>query len=71
MVNPVLTILVDLVLIGSALGILSAMVTEALADRRPAVGLRRPASRPSSASHRQRQRRDRAVRLTVGTRRAA
>ncbi|MES4792004.1 MAG: hypothetical protein C4321_02560 [Chloroflexota bacterium] len=70
MVNPVLTVIVDLVLIGSALWILSAMLTEALGERHPSVGMRRPAARGGTVRHRS-PRRARTVRLTVGARRAA
>ncbi|GIW13807.1 MAG: hypothetical protein KatS3mg062_1246 [Tepidiforma sp.] len=67
MVNPVLTILVDLVLVGGALSILAVMVTEAVVDRRPRVGGRRnPAVRQAS-----RRRAGRPVYLTVGARRVA
>lgn len=66
MVNPVLTVLVDLVLIGSALAILSAMVAEGWVDRRPRVGAKRirPQRLPPT-------RRDRGLQLTVGSRRVA
>ncbi len=70
MVNPVLTVLVDLLLIGSALGILSAMVAEAWVDRRPRVGARRhrPQQQPQRLAP---ARRDRGLQLTVGSRRVA
>ncbi|HML98138.1 MAG TPA: hypothetical protein PKD75_06620 [Tepidiformaceae bacterium] len=45
MVNPVLTILFDLFLIGSALALVSAMTTEYLVSREPHVGSAR-AARP-------------------------
>lgn len=70
MVNPTLTVIVDSVLVGSALWILSAMLTEALSERRPSVGMRRPEARGSTVRHRS-PRRARAVQLTVGARRAA
>jgi len=43
MVNPVLTIIFDLVLVGGALAIASAMATEYLMCREPHVGSTRPA----------------------------
>ncbi len=48
MVNPLLTILFDLVLVGGATAILAAMVAEYLACREPHVGSARvrPAQRP-------------------------
>lgn len=54
MVNPVLTILFDLFLIGSALALISAMTTEYLASRQPHVGSTRAArpQRPRSAARR-------------------
>jgi len=39
MVNPVATILFDLFLVGTAAVIVAAMVAEALAARRPSVGM--------------------------------
>jgi len=45
MVNPALTILVDLILVGSALAIAASMMVEAWGERRPHVGVggtRRP-----------------------------
>jgi hypothetical protein len=45
MVNPLLTIVFDVFLIGSALAIASALVEEARARRVPAVGLERPCVR--------------------------
>jgi len=38
MVNPVITLLFDLFLIGAAAGIIASMVAEYLASRRPSVG---------------------------------
>jgi hypothetical protein len=38
MVNPVITFLFDLFLIGAATGIIAGMVAEYLASRRPSVG---------------------------------
>ena len=38
MVNPVLTLLFDLFLVGSAVAIIAAMVQEHLGSRRPSVG---------------------------------
>ena len=38
MVHPVLTIMFDLMLIGTAFGVIVTMVAEHLASRRPAVG---------------------------------
>ncbi len=38
MVNPVITVLFDLFLIGSAAGIIAGMVAEYLGSRRPSVG---------------------------------
>lgn len=54
MVNPVLTILFDLFLIGSALALISAMATEYLASRQPHVGSTRAArlARPRPATRR-------------------
>ena len=48
MVNPLLTILFDLVLVGGATAILAAMVAEYLACREPHVGSARvrPTQRP-------------------------
>ena len=45
MVNPVLTILFDLVLIGTALGLIAAMAAEYLASREPHVGSERAVRR--------------------------
>lgn len=46
MVNPVLTIIFDLFLIGSALALISAMATEYLVSREPHVGSTRAARVP-------------------------
>jgi len=46
MVNPVLTIIFDLFLIGSALALISAMATEYLVSREPHVGSTRAARAP-------------------------
>lgn len=55
MVNPVLTIIFDLFLIGSALALVSAMVAEYLASREPHVGsvraARAPRQRPAHRRH--------------------
>lgn len=45
MVNPVLTIIFDLVLIGTALGLISAMAAEAWVSRQPHVGSERAVRR--------------------------
>lgn len=45
MVNPVLTIIFDLVLIGTALGLISAMVAEYFVSREPHVGSERAVRR--------------------------
>lgn len=70
MVNPLLTVLVDLALVGGALFIAAAMVAEAWTDRRPSVGSRRPgratqSGRPESAGRRLQ------LRYAVGSRRVA
>jgi len=49
MVNPVLTILFDLFLIGGAAAIIAGMAAEAVAARRPGVGASRPARRVRQA----------------------
>jgi hypothetical protein len=55
MVNPVLTVIFDLFLIGSALALISAMATEYLASREPHVGTTRAARAPRQRSaHRRR-----------------
>jgi hypothetical protein len=55
MVNPVLTIIFDLFLIGSALALISAMATEYLVSREPHVGSTRAARVPRQRStHRRR-----------------
>jgi hypothetical protein len=55
MVNPVLTIIFDLFLIGSALALISAMATEYLVSREPHVGSPRAARVPRPRpSHRRR-----------------
>jgi len=55
MVNPVLTIIFDLFLIGSALALISAMATEYLVSREPHVGSTRAARVPRPRpSHRRR-----------------
>ncbi len=46
MVNPLLTLLVDLVLIGTALFVIGAMIREYLESKTPAVGRRERASPP-------------------------
>jgi hypothetical protein len=57
MVNPVLTLLFDLFLVGSAVAIIAAMVQEYLASRRPSVGgrmeptLSRRRSEPRAGAH--------------------
>ena len=53
MVNPVLTILFDLFLVGSALAIAAAMATEYLVTREPHVGTSRP--KPSITARPQRK----------------
>lgn len=45
MVNPLLTLLFDLLLIGTAGSVVAAMVTEYLANRQPAVGTTRVGGR--------------------------
>lgn len=45
MVNPVITILFDLVLIGTAFGLIAAMVTEYFVAREPHVGSERAVRR--------------------------
>ena len=45
MVNPVLTILFDLVLIGTALGLIASMATEYFVTREPHVGSERAVRR--------------------------
>jgi hypothetical protein len=45
MVNPLLTVLFDLLLIGTAGSVVAAMVTEYLANREPAVGTTRARAR--------------------------
>lgn len=53
MVNPGLTILLDLVLIGTAGFLLAAMAAEALESRRPHVGRRRTGcARPGQSAPR-------------------
>ena len=47
MVNPLLTLLVDLVLIGTALFVIGTMIREYLESKTPAVGRRERASAPS------------------------
>ncbi len=71
MLNPLATILVDVLLIGGALAVLWGMVAEAMAARRPRVGMRRgpgawvrqhgPATRAARVSRT----------MVVGSRRAA
>ncbi|WP_322795287.1 hypothetical protein [Tepidiforma sp.] len=66
MVNPGLTILVDLVLIGTAAFLLAAMATEAIEARRPHVGRRQGGCvRPGKVPQRRT-----ALRSTVGRRAA-
>jgi hypothetical protein len=55
MVNPVLTIIFDLFLIGSALALVSAMATEYLVSREPHVGSTRTGRLPRQrTAHRRR-----------------
>lgn len=55
MVNPVLTIIFDLFLIGSALALISAMATEYFVSREPYVGSTRAARVPRQRpTHRRR-----------------
>lgn len=49
MVNPLLTVIFDLFLIGSALAIVAAMVGEAITNRPPSVGRAGARSRQSTA----------------------
>lgn len=69
MVNPVLTILFDLFLIGSALALISAMTTEYLVSRQPHVGSARAArlTRPRTPA----RRRAETLEIRVVRRRAA
>jgi len=50
MVNPVLTLLFDLFLVGSAVAIIAAMVQEYLGSRRPSVGGRMEPALPRKRS---------------------
>jgi hypothetical protein len=52
MVNPVLTILFDLFLVGSALAIAAAMAAEYLVTREPHVGTSRPKPPIVARAHR-------------------
>jgi hypothetical protein len=45
MIHPLLTLLFDLILIGTASAVIAAMVAECLADREPAIGSTRPRAR--------------------------
>jgi hypothetical protein len=50
MVNPMLTVLFNLFLVGSAVAIIAAMVQEYFDSRTPSVGGKRPALPVSAAS---------------------
>jgi hypothetical protein len=70
MVNPALTILVDLILIGSALAIAASMMVEAWGERRPHVGVA-GTSRPTVACRKRASARTSRTRYAVGRGRAA
>lgn len=70
MVNPVQTILFDVLLVGSALWVLAAMVAEAVRGRRPEVGTRQGV-RCNAAVSRQKRALRHSRGQVVGQRRAA
>jgi hypothetical protein len=57
MVNPLLTVLFNLFLVGSALAVLAAMIQEYLDSRRPAIGGRATARGGEATAVQLRQRR--------------